>query len=308
MHRRAILVAVLALGPALLSGHAQASLDTDYLRIYLGLNDAERTEKAGDFKKALSEFEDFYGQLDKIRKDTPDWEPVLVQSRMEDCRAKVLELQTKLQSYSNFPAPTRHPTTNYPWKSNITTTVFWIGEDGTKASGWDTNWATHNGGDDDHYEMSGYASSKHASMLNPFYVALPFNDLRHPDEAKKYLPEGWAKSLAQGKPVSACQGRWIEIKNRAGRYCFAQWEDVGPEETNDPVYIFGAQRPKASAGLSISPAVAKYLGIDSTAITSWRFIDNEDVLPGMWLRYDEQAVLFRAMHEADAPAAKPNSL
>jgi hypothetical protein len=47
----------------------------------------------------------------------------------------------------------------------------------------------------------------------------------------------------------------------------------------------------------VSPAVAKYLGIDSTAITSWRFVDDDDVQPGMWLRYNEQAILFQALKD-----------
>ena len=45
----------------------------------------------------------------------------------------------------------------------------------------------------------------------------------------------------------------------------------------------------------MSPAVAKYLGIESTAITSWRFVDDDDVQPGMWLRYNEQAILHAAV-------------
>ena len=65
------------------------------------------------------------------------------------------------------------------------------------------------------------------------------------------------------------------------------------------------QRRWASAFL---PAVAKYLGVDGTALLSWRFANNEDVLPGMWLRYDEQAVLFRAMHETDGPGSPPKNL
>ena len=207
-------------------------------------------------------------------------------------------------NFNDYPAP-KHTARAYPWKPGIVTTVFWIGEGSTplssmtnKMSAWDTNWVRNNGGADDQYALSGYASSDHASTLNPFYVALPFNDLAYPDKSYRWLPNGWSKSQRRGdKPVSACQHRWIEIKNRAGRVCFAQWEDVGPITTDDAEYVFGPSRPSASRGLDVSPAVAKYLGIDSTAITSWRFVDDEDVLPGMWLRYDEQAVLFQAIKE-----------
>jgi hypothetical protein len=201
--------------------------------------------------------------------------------------------------------PLHRHTQTYPWKSSIVTTVFWIGEGATPISAatkvqsaWDMNWVHNNGGADDQYDMSGYASREHASTLNPFYVALPFNDLAYPDKTSRWLPANWSKPPRRdGKPVSACQGRWVEIKSRGGRICFAQWEDVGPIVTDDAEYVFGPERPNASRGLDVSPAVAKYLGFDSTAITSWRFVDDEDVQPGMWLRYDEQALLFRALKE-----------
>jgi hypothetical protein len=207
-------------------------------------------------------------------------------------------------TFEDAPAAPR-ATHTYPWKSRIVTTVFWIGEGSTPLSGmtnkmsaWDMNWVHDNGGADDQYDLNGYASGSHASLINPFYVALPFNDLAYPDKTERWLPPGWYKPTHHGdKPVSACQGRWIEIKNSAGRTCFAQWEDVGPINTDDAEYVFGPYRPSATRGLDVSPAVAKYLGIDSTAITSWRFVDDDDVQPGMWLRYNEEAILFQALKE-----------
>ena len=190
--------------------------------------------------------------------------------------------------------PASPPARAYPWKSTIVTTVFWIGNAST-AHDWHSHWAQENGGIDGRYDLSGYASGSHASTVNPFYVALPFNDLTHPELADRWLPRGWLKPVRDKNGVSACEGRWIEIKNKAGRICYAQWEDVGPINTDDAAYVFGPNRPAASGGLDVSPAVAKYLGIDSTAITSWRFVDDDDVQPGMWLRYDEQAVLFSAL-------------
>ncbi len=191
---------------------------------------------------------------------------------------------------------------------SILTTVFWIGEGSTplsgatnKVSAWDMSWVHNNGGADDQNEMSGYASAGHASTLNPFYVALPFNDLAYPDKSSRWLPSGWYKGTRHGdKPLSACKDRWVEIKSRSGRVCFAQWEDVGPVVTDDAEYVFGGAPPSAmqGRGLDVSPAVAKYLGFESAAYTSWRFVDDGDVAPGMWLRYDEQALLFRAIKES----------
>lgn len=204
-------------------------------------------------------------------------------------------------TFSDMPARTHV----YPWKRRIVTTVFWIGEGSTpmssmtnKSSAWDINWVHDNGGADDQYDMSGYGSGSHASLINPFYVALPFNDLAYPDKTQRWLPSGWYKPAHHGeKQQSSCQGRWIEIKNAAGRSCFAQWEDVGPVVTDDAEYVFGSAPPSASRGLDVSPAVSKYLGFDSTAYTSWRFVDDDDVPPGLWLRYNEQAILFQALKD-----------
>jgi hypothetical protein len=197
----------------------------------------------------------------------------------------------------------------YPWKTNIITTMFWIGEGSTPISSttnvqssWDEDWLPNNHGSDNPNNRNGYASGSHASTLNPFYVALPFNDLAFPDKAREWLPPGWYRHPKDGKQVSACKDRWVEIKNMQGRTCYAQWEDVGPLRYDHAEYVFGSERPIGlgddHAGLDVSPAVAQYLGIDGkNRLTSWRFVDDEDVRPGYWLQLDEQAVLFSALHQ-----------
>jgi hypothetical protein len=207
--------------------------------------------------------------------------------------------------FTNF---TRRTTMTYPWKHDIITTEFWIGEGGSSisstdniGSAWDEHWRSTNRGNDDPDDRNGYASADHASTVNPFYVALPFNDLAFPDKAHDWVPRSWHRPNQDGKQVSACKDRWVCIKSAGGRLCFAQWEDVGPLRTDHAEYVFGDDRPNTytRAGLDISPAVAKYLGIDENhkAITSWRFVDDLDVPPGAWLKYDEQAVIFTAMHQ-----------
>jgi hypothetical protein len=203
----------------------------------------------------------------------------------------------------------------YPWKTGIITTMFWIGEGSTpvssttnEKSSWDEEWLPKNSGSDSPYNRNSYASGNHASTLNPFYVALPFNDLAFPDKARRWLPAGWYRRPKDGKQVSACKDRWVEIKNQRGDYCYAQWEDVGPLRYDHAEYVFGNERPIGlndnHAGLDVSPAVAKYLGIDGTnRITSWRFVDDEDVVPGQWLRLDEQAVLYTALHQLKSSRA-----
>lgn len=205
--------------------------------------------------------------------------------------------------------PTRKgPKNTYPWKTNIITTIFWIGEAGSTisptnnvGSAWDEDWRKNNGGTDSPNDRSGYASGSHAARVNPFYVALPFNDLAFPDKAARWLPPGWHRPSKNGKQVSACKDRWVEIKveDGSGRTCYAQWEDVGPLRYDHAEYVFGSQRPDTytRAGLDVAPAVAQYLHIEGKdhVTTRWRFVDDEDVPPGVWLQYEEHAVLYNAI-------------
>jgi Flp pilus assembly protein TadD len=98
MRWRVTLICALGLSLALPSLPARATLQQDYLEIYLKLNDSERLERNGDFKGALEGFQDCYQKLHKIHVHDPDWETVLVSSRMEDCRAKINELQPKVDT------------------------------------------------------------------------------------------------------------------------------------------------------------------------------------------------------------------
>ena len=203
----------------------------------------------------------------------------------------------------------KKPRVTYPWKTNIITTIFWIGEGSTPISSttnvqssWDEDWLQNNHGTDSPFNRNGYASGSHASTLNPFYIALPFNDLAFPDKASEWVPRSWHRPREDGKEVSACKDRWVCIKNAQGRTCYAQWEDVGPLRYDHAEYVFGDERPIGlgddHAGLDVSPAVAQYLGIDGkNRITSWRFVDDLDVRPGPWLLLDEQAVIFTALHQ-----------
>jgi hypothetical protein len=205
-------------------------------------------------------------------------------------------------TFTNFE---HHSKNIYPWKINIITTIFWIGEGSTPisstdnvASAWDQDWRSNNGGTDSPNNRDGFAPANHAARINPFYVALPFNDLAFPDKARRWLPAGWYRAPRDGKQVSACKDRWVEIKNAQGDVCYAQWEDVGPLRYDHAEYVFGDERPETytRAGLDVSPAVADYLNINErNRITRWRFVDDGDVLPGAWLKYDEEAVLFEAI-------------
>lgn len=192
-----------------------------------------------------------------------------------------------------------HVQPSYPWKLNITATVFWIGETPTannptpnNKSSWDASWEANYGGYDnpDPAARANYIPKAFIPKQNPFYIALPYNDCergRHKANANR-IPWFHRDFIKDGQSV--CKGVWVKIVyNR--KICFAQWEDCGPFTTEDFDYVFGNQPPSnasnKAAGIDISPAVRDYLGIKSgTAKVSWHFIDFKHVpAHGPWAKY-----------------------
>ena len=190
----------------------------------------------------------------------------------------------------------------YPWRLNITATVFWVGEDATERnpvanhkSSWDSAWKESFGGFDNpdplHRTMD-FRPKTFIPRQNPFYVALPYNDVckgEHKPEASRVIP--WFHREFSGKGQSVCKGRWVQIIYNK-RSCFAQWEDCGPFTTEDWPYVFGDKPPvnthNKGAGIDISPAVRDYLGIPGgTAIVHWRFVEFYRIPRGPWSKYGD---------------------
>ena len=183
----------------------------------------------------------------------------------------------------------------YPWKRDIVTTVFWIGEEPTpnnpvpnRASSWDKQWTKSYGGFDDPNpaRRQNFIPVKFTPRQNPFYCALPYNDKAatgHRPEASRVVP--WFNEAYQGPGVSTCKGRWVEIR-KGNRVVYAQWEDAGPFRTDHWQYVFGDERPKPNlnkgAGLDVSPAVRDFLGLQETDTTDWRFVEFSEVPRGPW--------------------------
>jgi len=188
----------------------------------------------------------------------------------------------------------------FPWKQQIVTTVFWIGEAPSannpvpnRSSSWDKDWTRSYGGFDDpnRAHRSDYMPVKFTPRQNPFYCALPYNDKAstgHRPEAPRVVP--WFKEAYQGPSVSTCKGRWIAIR-KGNKTVYAQWEDAGPFRTDHWQYVFGDERPKPNlnkgAGLDVSPAVRDYLGMEETDVTDWRFVDFSEVPRGPWSKLGE---------------------
>lgn len=196
----------------------------------------------------------------------------------------------------------------YPWKTHITCTIFWVGEEPgprnptpNDKSSWDQNWVANFGGTDDpdpanrvmNHAAGDFRPKAFVPKLNPFYVALPYNDVQrgntHKPEASRVIP--WFARMNPKPGKTVLKGRWVQIY-RNGRSCYAQWEDCGPWNTDDWEYVFGsAKQPKTkenkSAGIDISPSVRDYLGVASGQKVHWRFVEDAQVPYGPWKKYGQ---------------------
>ena len=192
----------------------------------------------------------------------------------------------------------------YPWHLKVTVAIFSIGGEKT-ASCWDPAWQEHFGGVDptdpaeriaDH-QAGDFRPKAFEPKLNPFYVALPCNDVAgpalHKPEAAKFIP--WFEQSKPEPGRSVLKGRWIQIFN--GKYsCYAQWEDAGPGATDEWDYVFSHKPLLANAdgsvpaGISISPAVRDYLKLEARQPCHWRFVGESNVPFGAWRKRGDGAV------------------
>ncbi len=181
------------------------------------------------------------------------------------------------------------------WRRNVAATIFWVGEDASqnnpvhnRSSSWDPHWVKTFGGFDDPKRRRGYFPSSFRPLQNPFYIALPYNDIApgggaHKESASKVVPWYWRAFRNPGSSV--CHGRWIAL-HFGNRVCYAQWRDVGPFTTDDWEYVFKGKEPKpnknGNAGIDISPAVRDFLNIKSGQTLSWKFVESLEVVDGPW--------------------------
>lgn len=208
----------------------------------------------------------------------------------------------------------------YPWKTHVTSTIFWIGEQPTQnnptpncKSSWDTQWSINFGGYDDpapenriaNHTTGEFRPKAFVPKLNPFYIALPYNDVinhqAHKSEASRVIPWFMRMSPEPGKTV--CKGKWVQIYYKS-RSCYAQWEDCGPWETDDWEYVFGSKPPKTkqngAAGIDLSPSIRDYLGLRSGEKVHWRFVEAGQVPYGPWKKYGDGAAAPGADPDVDA--------
>ena len=111
----------------------------------------------------------------------------------------------------------------YPWKTYVTSTIFWIGEQPTQnnptpncKSSWDTQWSANFGGYDDpdpanriaNHTTGEFRPKAFIPKLNPFYIALPYNDVVNhaitKSEASRVIP--WFMRMSPDPGKTVCKG------------------------------------------------------------------------------------------------------
>ena len=218
----------------------------------------------------------------------------------------------KVEPQVFVPTTSRNTVSRFPWKTNIVTTIFWIGETPSgnnpvpnHKSSWDANWTSNYGGFDtpDASARRNYIPVNFVPRQNPFYCALPYNDVTHGQtkpEAALVIP--WFRQSFTQQGHSVCKDRWLAIR-KGNRTCYAQWEDCGPFRTDHFQYVFQDERPKPNlnrgAGLDVSPAVRDYLGLAPTDVTDWQFVDVRDIPPGPWRNYGDNNHFVIARRQTD---------
>jgi len=236
--------------------------------------------------------------------NSPEFESYAMLLRQNE----ILKVEPQVVTPTNF----RSGFNRYPWKTRIVTTVFWVGERPTAnnpvpncKSSWDASWASNFGGYDnpDPAARRNFVPKGFVPRQNPFYVALPYNDVTRgttKPESRKAIP--WFKQAFERPGKSVCKGRWVAIRHR-GRIAYAQWEDCGPFRTDHWQYVFGNARPlpnlNQGAGLDISPAVRDYLGMSSKDVTDWKFVEARDVPPGPWTKHGDNNTFVLQRRGAD---------
>lgn len=222
---------------------------------------------------------------------------------------------------SNASAAPAPAFSRFPWKRNIVTTVFWIGECPTRnnpvpnfKSSWDPEWHKNYGGFDNPEPDArrGFIPKNFIPKQNPFYAALPYNDVTKgstKSESRSVIP--WFRDAFEKPGKSVCKGRWLAIRH-GNRIAYAQWEDCGPFRTDHWQYVFGNDRPMPNlnqgAGLDVSPAVRDYLDMGGKDVCDWKFVDVRDVPMGPWTRYgDNNTFVLKQRGENLAVADRNNA-
>ncbi|HEX5429896.1 MAG TPA: hypothetical protein VFX17_02325 [Patescibacteria group bacterium] len=199
------------------------------------------------------------------------------------------------------PTPVPPPSPKYPLHTNITATVFWVGEpvgngssEDNSISAYDDLWEHDYGGFDDYSYLrtaaNNYFPTNITPKQNPFYLDLPFDDINNKTAYTWRSNIPWYTGNTS-KGFSDMKNRWVKIQ-KGSAICYGQIEDAGPYVYNDSNYVFGssdarpASQKASNAGMDVSPALRDCLGFDGLNNdenkVDWQFVDDADVPNGPW--------------------------
>jgi hypothetical protein len=212
----------------------------------------------------------------------------------DECAALAKAPETSPCRSSSAAPPSSLPKAQHPEHRDILSSIFWVGETTTeeshgidnRKSAWKEDWLGSFGGNDNPEPRAGFCPCEFEPKENPFYVALPYNDLDETGDRKESAEQKIPWLAQAPRESSAIQDRWVEVTAGSKR-CYGQVEDVGPNLDDDVEYVFGSARPsnaiEPKAGIDLSPALALCLEITSGQKVNWRFVDPPDVPKGPWL-------------------------
>ncbi len=203
----------------------------------------------------------------------------------------------------------------YPKHTNITATVFWIGEpvgngstENNAVSAYDDRWLEHYGRVDDYSYVRRYPYfPRFVPHENPFYLDVPYDDLLDDGSPRSGRMQDvpWAATesdhiaaaVERNAPFSLMKNRWVKVshtRNGTVRTCYGQVEDAGPYVYDDVGYVFGAgdARPRShrahNAGIDVSPALRDCLGFtglnNDLNRVNWQFVAQREPPSGPWRR------------------------
>jgi Tfp pilus assembly protein PilF len=109
---KSLLLATMVLIGLLLPARAQQDADEKYIAIYAVVQQAESLADTGEPKLALASLLEAQAQLQKFQKMFPDWNPGIINYRLNDLAAKTAALKTRMAPAPEpvpVPAPTNSP-------------------------------------------------------------------------------------------------------------------------------------------------------------------------------------------------------
>jgi predicted Zn-dependent protease len=102
---KSFLVAVVCLLSLLAVARAQQEADEKYIAIYGVVQQAEHLAETGEPKQALDSLTDAQAQLQQFQKVYPDWNPTIINYRLDDLAKKIAAINAKLAAPA-IPPPT----------------------------------------------------------------------------------------------------------------------------------------------------------------------------------------------------------